>query len=280
MLLTSVFANAQRYEFTELSEEYTNLEMSEELTVGADAIWDDPQFVVPIGFEFTLMDSVVNHVIISEEREGSEVYLTSNPEDSGLDRPYISVYGNDLIDLGDYDEVHLPPISFLTEGAIENRIFKLEWENFTLTTFSEEESVEDRQQGNIQLWLYENSNVVEIHNGVSSFTTTAYDLGGPQIGIGYLSGEDEILESFHIFVGEVDALTLDYGTIEIDFVDDGKPFSGVPADGAVYRFSPLEEISGVDEFADEHSALIIYPNPTKNQIQLTGLSSDANTGFI
>lgn len=142
----------------------------------------------------------------------------------------------------------LSPISYQVVGASPNRILKVQWKNAGHAAASADFI-------NVQIWLYETSNVIEMHYGSSSITNA----GTTQLGIGI----------GHVYVPTSNPL-------EDDFLQNSpsnpvlsmsaSPFYGIPADGTVYKFAPGG--AAVNEINFD-SFFSVYPSPSSGVFQIT-----------
>lgn len=146
-------------------------------------------------------------------------------------------------------------VSYKIEGVSGNKILKVQWKNL---------KVRVGQIGNylnMQIWVYQQSGVVEIRYGPrSSNNASGFNINtGPQVGMFFspfsFSGCYEKLW----VNGSPTAFTLDSNANYVF-----KAMSGIPAEGTVYRFSPrflvgTKELKGKSEY-------FMYPNPVKNEL--------------
>lgn len=150
----------------------------------------------------------------------------------------------------------LSPISYQVTGSAPNRILKVEWKNAG-------HAVAGADYLNVQIWLYETTNVIEVHYGSSSITNaTTTQLS---IGIG------------HIYVPNSNL-------IEDDFLENSpsnpvlsmnaNAFMGIPANGTVYKF--MVAGAGVNEINFDN-LISVYPNPSNGKFTL---SSEITKGEV
>ncbi len=262
----------QSYTFSTTSAAYTNL--TGNTSLNGTATWDDPIFVIPIGFDFEYFGEALNTLYLSDIGVGG--LLTDTPNDFGV-VSILQVYGADIIDrgfdfnVGESPTGSLSSISYKLEGSIGNRIVKIEWNNVGFFEDVFLNGTSNSNATNFQLWLFEVDNSFEIHFGPNSITDSnlAFD-GNP--------GTSIIL---------TEAVDLDNGTLGANgaYVLLGSPLNptfsnvttfaqlensnlnGVIPNGSVYRFTPSP--LSLDEF--EISELMLFPNPASKIINITGL---------
>jgi len=222
------------YTLTTLSEPYNDLTGAISLNNGE--IWDDPTYVVPIGFPFELN----GNVIASLQFQGVGAFLsspTSNPDIVTAVFPFEM----DLIDRGDILGESQSPLSYIVEGPAGSRILKLEWNN--AGSYEEFFNGTQNMYINLQLWLYEGSNKIEFRFGDSFIDDPAlfYGGGGTFMGLTDYDENAELLYNAHFFSGTVDMPELSASDVTIE---------GTPANGTVYRLTidlPLElTVTGVN----------------------------------
>ncbi|NDC30305.1 MAG: T9SS C-terminal target domain-containing protein [Bacteroidetes bacterium] len=143
---------------------------------------------------------------------------------------------------------YVSSINVQTDTVNNNRVFKVEYNNVGLY-----ESSDTSDYANFQLWLFEGSNIFEIHIGKIKADTSAWLQSiGPYVGIG--KDEDKIqvllggLPQNPKFLTKKDTFLLSY-----------------PAQNTVYRFSPLK--SSLNEI-EKYNRFNVYPNPTNDKLTI------------
>lgn len=127
-------------------------------------------------------------------------------------------------------------ISYKTEGVPGSRIFKLEWNNVGFY----EEIIPDATSSdfmNVQLWLYEGSNIIEYHYGPSNISNPLQSFDGdPGYGCGLYPqvnlSTGDIIGSSYVLSGNGTTPTFAYTPLYEVYV------TSPPVTGTVYRFSP------------------------------------------
>lgn len=246
-----------QYNVTTFTDNYIALD--NELNLGIEEGWDDPNFALPFEFDFEFGNETVN----SMTQLGLGSVLVSGPMDS---QAVCGVF-EDFIDGSLAFEGEPSFISYQLDGSEGNGICKLQFVN---AAFYEE--VEDEGTAlnriNFQIWFYEIDNSVEFRFGPNNITTPEliYSIGsGPQIGI--FTGVANQLMS----ITNAAALTGDPANPTVETSTDievigSSSLDGTPEDGRVYRFDPNP--LSVDNLKD--SSFSLYPTLVKDQITING----------
>ncbi|MBW2961425.1 hypothetical protein [Mesonia aestuariivivens] len=82
--------------------------------------WDDPEYTIPIGFDFEIAGKVVSTIYITDDAS------ISDDNDDNNYKVLLNVLSEntDLVDRGSVNN-SLSNISYVTEGSVGDRIFKL-----------------------------------------------------------------------------------------------------------------------------------------------------------
>lgn len=232
-------------------------------------VWDDPDFSAPLGFMFHMFNDSSDMIYNSENFSlGSQLSL--HPVPFGTDSVISAIIplGSDFVDRGTGSATSISPISYRTDGIAPNRIFKMEWRN---AGFYDAFSAGDTDDSlDLQLWLYEGSDIVESRIGTVNFVSAPLTLwlsnDGPFIGIAdtlnftstgitaakgyFLSGAitNPLLDSFVVFGGVSGVIP---GMI------------GNPVSGMVFRFIPYKKPNGNVGY----ETLVSYAKPSFNYFQ-------------
>jgi hypothetical protein len=151
-------------------------------------------------------------------------------------------------------------VSYLIEGTPGSKVVKGQWKNVKIQVGQTVNFV------NFQIWVYQQSGIVEIHYGPSSannqsgFNTTS----GPQVGMFF--SEDDFTKCYEkLWVnGSPAAYTLD-SAATYSF----KAMSGVPVNVVVFRFIPRFITTGTSEVTlKTERPVLLYPNPVKGIVHL------------
>ena len=225
-------------------------------TILATGDWDDPGFNIPIGFDFQLGTFNFNTISIADWSSGG-IVSTVNSATGTI--PIMLIIGQDIVSLSNTTS----PISYITTGTAGNKIFKLEWKNFG---FFDDSTSSDFM--NMQLWLYEGSNIIEYHYGNTSINNPAESFEGetgPSIALitGYNMDIDEITDETYILSGNpVNPNVLIYHAGDSG---DSTAIDGAIPSGTIYRFIP-QNTNSITDFNSLNVRL--YPNPSKKYINI------------
>ncbi|HRK82826.1 MAG TPA: hypothetical protein PLZ12_15390 [Saprospiraceae bacterium] len=223
------------YTFSTATAVYEPLENAISLNNGE--LWDDPDFVVPIGFEFDLFGQSINELSF-DYGLGGIVGAVDNGEN------FISLlipYGSDIADRGQLTGESKSEIRYLTEGAPGSRIFKLEWSNAGFYYEMDENETND-DFVNFQMWLYEGSNIIEFRYGESSIADP--DLvhefaGSPLVAlVDTIIADGSDVASLFYLKGDPDSPSVFTTNSILDLFFLNSILDDSPADGQIYRFAP------------------------------------------
>ena len=244
---------------------YQDLTNSTSLNNGL--IWDDPGYTIPIGFTFTLGTHSFNTIYIVDWGLGGA--LSSSPTDVG-NVPALALLTQDLVSF-ESGGSSTSPISYQLDGSAGNRILKIEWKNFG---FFEDSTGNDFM--NMQLWLYEETNVIEYRygpNAINNPADTFEGLTGFQVELITSFNFDTamVTDNAYLLSGNPASPTL-VTYLAGENIDFELALNGAIPNGTVYRFLP-ENLSVT---AINKPIINIYPNPATNFVYLQ--SPNAITG--
>ena len=250
------------YSFSMTTGTYSDLE--ETISVNNNQPWDDPEYVIPIGFDFDLYDITIDSIYIGIGMGG----LVSSKIDTNYIAEYLIIpFETDLIDRGIDSVFSQSPISYKLEGTTGNRILKIEWKN---AGFYDEMDVLGTLDDyiNFQLWLFEETNDIEIHFGPNMITNPEINYWGETgatIGLAGMTDDYEI-ENAYFLSGEPSNPII---------VDTLVYLNGTPSDGTIYKFS--KSTTGIE--VANLSAVIpkVYPNPTNGIFNIEKITSESST---
>ncbi len=181
-----------------------------------------------------------------------------------------------LIDRGVLGSQSLSPLRYSTTGTAPNRIFKFEMFNAGFyDEYAQYQTFKDSVD--LQIWLYETSNVLEYHFGPSKvthpldyFSSNGYDNLGffPTVDI-----NNGPMGYYYYLTGSSTNPTLDSTS---DF--NNEPPGGLttyPANGTVYRFAP--KTSGVGKVAKTLDGITVYPTMAHGTVYIQNNSSKETT---
>lgn len=239
LLITSGInaAKAQKYDVTATTDSYVDLQGS---TVLSPATWDDWDTTIYIGFSFTLFDSLA-YDSIHINANGYTGFGKDNSFGPGY-RYLTAPYESDLI----YRASGTSPISYKVEGNAPGRIFKVEWKN---AGFQQEEANlgTKNDSTNFQLWMYEGSNDIEFRMGPNLITDPAVNFYGD-------FGPGSYLQDFSPEASGNNAIIISAG------------ITGVPANGAIYKFSKAQPTSIVEQ---RPPSFAVHPNPSSGLFNIS-----------
>lgn len=212
------------YDLTTTTETYTDLTGTTSINNGE--IWDDPEYVITLPFEFLLNETPVTSMqffglgsLLEAPTSEPDVYT------------YVFPFEADLLDRGELlGNESLSPIGYKVDGTPGNRIYKLEFKN----AGSYEELFDQGTMNmfiNFQMWLYEGTNMIQFRFGPSSITNPfIFYQGetGPLSGTTDYDEANELLINAHLLVGNATAPTLS--------ASEGY-LTGTPPNGTVYTLS-------------------------------------------
>jgi hypothetical protein len=202
----------QSFTFTHFKQNFQYLNNSTVLTPPS---WNPSwQSVITLGFNFSFLGVNTNSVLVNA---GSLVYFDGKGDYS------FSACGTAYQSRGN------SPILYKVEGSNGSKILKVEYRNvgFTNSDYTEDSIT-------FQIWLYQTSNILEVHYGPSSLIqpTSAFNRDeGPVVEI--LGGSTQATEYILFLTGNADNPTTssNYNNVK-DYI------TGVPKEGTVYRFTP------------------------------------------
>lgn len=242
------------YEHTVLDGTYENL--MDPSVVSTDPLWDDFDFTVELGFNFNLFGQTISYITIADP--GIQLY--SEGKTITLVTP---LYG----DVCNADTLNLvSTVGYITEGAPGNRIFKVEWKN---VGFYAERNLFGtfNNRLNLQVWLYENGNVIEFRYG-------PYNLPNPEL-LNEFGGQTLFFAAnipmdgsqsgdLWNISGDVMAPNITWSELANVNPENFLPIN-LPVNGLIYRFAPAEVIS-VNETANAEFNL--FPSVTSEAINV------------
>ena len=211
------------YNLSVLSEPYVDL--SGGTSVNNGELWDDPSYVVPIGFTFELNGNPITALSFSGGVGSFFLGNTTNPDILTVLFPFEV----DILDRGYVSGVSESPISYTVTGSPGSRIFKLEIKNAGSFFEYDMFGTTDMHISH-QLWLYEGTNQIEFRFGDSLIEDPEifYADGGAFVG---LTDVDVTIDEYlnpHFLGGTAGAPFLSVFDVTLE---------GTPAEETVYRLS-------------------------------------------
>lgn len=240
LLTVCITASAQfNYDLTVRQQTYQPLTSGTDITGGN--VWDDEFFQVPLGFSFSLDGQTIT--------DFSLLSATGCATDTQNKVSVFLLTDLDLQDRGYDSNIAKSPIRYIVSGSAPNRIFKCEVANAGIY---DEEMLYGTQNDsvNLQVWLYEGSNILEIHYGPTQLTYPAdYFLFTGYPVMGFIRNVDfnsstSSFDDFYMLQGSAGAPAID-SVADIFNISGG--LNSYPPSGTVYRFSPKPvSIDGID----------------------------------
>lgn len=235
-ILSNLTAQTFPYILEYETDTYSELEEATLLSTVGDT-WDDPEYVIPIGFDFEFYDGTYTDVQVI----GLGCWLAFQDPTNAQNINFLVPYLDDIIDIENADPATQSDISYSTEGLPGERILKMEWKN---VGFYDE--VTDAGTANntlsFQVWLYEGSNNIEFRFGPSNLpdANLIHPFGSAVVGLieGFNVNTDSIANFWHLS-GDATSPTIVasdpsvFDTYMIPGLDSD------PAEGQVYRFGTL-----------------------------------------
>lgn len=268
-LAAPLASNAQEfpYTLTSLTEAYQNLDNPTSLI--AEEVWDDPEFVVPIGFDFTFFGNAI-----------TELQMTSSG--SELNSPYVGGTFNLMIpylaDVMNASETEVvSEINYQVDGEEGSRIVKVEWKN---VGFYDEFAANGTFNNitNFQLWIYETDNSFDFRFGPNTIKEgmLIHEFGSPTCILGYDLG---VSGTTWGGIWSIGGEPSDPSVVVFDPLSGAITQEGLlnfePPSGTVFHFGPATVTSTV-EITDEEdtNSLQVYPNPASDEVRIFGAPSE------
>jgi len=267
-LFFSQFSFGQEFPYQLIIDQQPYTELENDTSLNAGEVWDDPEYLIPIGFDFEFFGNTFNEAIIADGLVAI----------GAIFEPPFGIIGiaQDFIDRG-YNGESISPISYLVEGTPGNRILKVQWKNAGF--YNTVSSGIDNDSINHQIWLYESDQSFEFRFG-NNFVLdggVSFDSGNglsPTI-VFDESSADEIIDHVALLEGDPSSPTINSvaDILEDDFdrFITNIRFTGEPELGQVYRF--VKNTSPVNSIKLPSNTFQVTPNPVRNQFQILNKSS-------
>ncbi|WP_196894482.1 T9SS type A sorting domain-containing protein [Aureivirga marina] len=229
------------------------------ISVNNGEIWDNLEYEIPIGFPITINDEEYTSVHLTNYGSGGQVFLKNQGNN---DEVIIGISLFDLVDRGS-NNVSESPISYVLNGAVGNRIFKMQWKNagFQLPDLAD-------SYINFQLWIHENSGNIQLYYGDVnvSYPELLYNnfnvpITGDAIMLGTVNLVNETINVINVY-GDIDNPDVHNITQNPDILS----FESLIPNNTLVTFTKNDESIGIEEnILDE---IKILPNPADNFISL------------
>lgn len=240
------------YTFSGQTAAYTPLTGT--ISLNNNTIWDDPTFTIPMPFAFTVQGQQVDSFLL-DGLGGSLIGLRNNSPIFSVVAPFEV----DLIDRGYDSSVSLSPISYKVDGAVGSRILKIEWKE--VGSYGEYANTGGilAMYISFQTWIYEGTNVIEYRYGANTINDAPifYDgETGAIIGTALTDGTGSVVAN--LINGTVASPVFSLSLLSIN---------GTPANGTLYRLTPIGSSSSVAE-NQLSQVLKAWPNPVSDVLNL------------
>jgi hypothetical protein len=236
---------AQGYTLDYYQQPYTPLQGDSSISEGIP--WFNETWDIPIGFNFKFLGQPYDSFVLWNEA----LYFDFEQENL-----FFSPYTADLNDKGWVTPGPdiLSPISILRDGTPGNRILKIQVKNAGFFEGGAQDSV------NFQTWIYEGSNVIEVHFGPRNIVSNVWqeDWSGPII------GAFDLLTDYYYLAGGNPAMP--EGIFYLPEDSTVYSLNGPPPSGIVYRFTPTTVAS--HEVEANALDVEISPNPFLHSIRI------------
>ena len=258
-LLLAQGINAQTLPYTFSVDQGTYSPLTNAISVNNGATWDDDDYQLPLSFAFKLYGQTIDSLYLySELTSFIAIGINSDPT------PLLFSYGADLIDRGIISGVSQSSISYKVDGTSGSRIFKIEWAN---AGFYEDDSNTDFI--NTQLWLFEGSNIIEMHFGPKQVNNPFSFSGftGPIFGFmdNYSETVDTVFNLWYLKGPVGNPVVTKISGQEIESLV--QTVNGAPGNGLIYRFSPnVVSVNNPNQFDASFS---VNPNVTKQFLSIS-----------
>lgn len=266
--LATMALSAQSFSVSTSNAAYS--ELVDPVSLNNGMTWDDPEYLVPIGFDFTFMGNTISNFYFG----GLGGTLFGDPSVSPI--PALFAYGADIVDrgAGENIETDIPgsqsAISYKLEGAPGSRIFKLQWQNVGFYSDVSLNGDNNTDYVNFQFWVFEETNNFAIHHGPRSITNPelsfdqtpgTYMVFCPEFDFSLetipansivVSGDpqDPTVEQFDAAFQITETLTID----------------GIIPEGTLYSFNQNSSVSIEEGTVD--ASLQLTPNPASSYFTL------------
>lgn len=249
------------YQFkTQTGQVYTPLTAGTNIT--STLLWDDENFKIPMGFSAMIGDKTTNNFGFS-----AGAGFVAGTDTMGIVNTFLAFSNLDLEDRGWLTGTPVSPLRYELTGTAPNRVFKFEISN---AGFFDEEDIYGTLNDyvNIQTWVYETSNIVEIRFGDSKITNpTDYYFFGSGLAIGYVKKFDldaSTIEKAFTLTGNTSSANLDSVT---DISTTPNVLNDFPSNGTVYRFIPKAIAASIGEVSIENE-FKVYPTIATSSINI------------
>lgn len=264
-LFVSVLTNAQPfYTFNKLTATYTDV--ANPISINNNKPWQKHNVNNAMYWDYTLPFNFkingVNYKFITFDGANISLFSMSASE--------VELYGTG-IGIADKSTAtattSVSPIGYKVEGTTGSRIFKMQFKNVGSAT-ERYFYFANTYYLNLQIWLYEGTNVIEYHIGNHNLSTFNYPNEEPITNFGF-GGEPSSGQFVCMLYDNPQNPLLGEYTDESQVTLTNYGFEGYPNSNTVYRFTPVTSASIGENLFD---TVKVYPNPTTNYLVLENLN--------
>ena len=254
-MLSSFMVSAQlTYTFNVFSDTYVEFDDGTDAVVGS---WDDPDMILPLGFEANIAGSNTSTLYFLGDFLGGTAVM--DPFAPQWDMLWVTTA--DLTDAGYFNDEYLSPITYKTEGEPGSRIFKMQWQDSGF--YGEVSNGTANNLINLQLWIYEGTNVIEVRWGPNTIKETEVVLfDWFSCGLIENATEEGVWTDTFLVAGDPAAPSIVSATTEDEIMM--AQLTGIPSNGTVYQFS--NSVVNVEEEAK--AEFEVFPTYTQEMVTL------------
>jgi len=237
-------AQVPYYAFSQTTSTYTDL--TAPVSINNSAVWD---VTVSGYYSLSMLGLINNFNLFGDINYDMRIYGGAIQFYNTSSQQIYYINGLNFVspdymrDKGYGTGTSLSPISYQVSGSAPNRILKVQWKNAGHVAFASDAM-------NVQFWIYETSNNIEFHYGSSTITNASSTQLSIGLGHTYYANSNVVEDDF----------LQNSPSNPVLVSPSGSAFLGIPANGAVYRFS--RNNVGIDELANPLAAIQITPNPS------------------
>lgn len=246
------------YSLTVSTRNYAHLENP--VSISDSIVWDDPQYLVKVGFDFEFMGISVDTIVVGDSYISLDYQLIYDEEwNQYYYENYggIDVFGTDLIDFGYADASAQSHINYKLEGTEGERILKIEWKHVGFY-YEYDANGESQSYISFQLWLFEEDNHFEIRYGESSLLNENMCYNnelGPYVDFGRTENDYELIHGYYLDGQPSGPIML---PINFDF---DETLDDTPQNGTTYFFTVGEGTTiGIKDNIKLQN-FEVFPNP-------------------
>lgn len=292
------------YSFSYFTYETAYTELTGDTSINKGESWYNYEvnWRIPLPFSFKVFDKTTDTIymitpaMLSDKPDSGIASQEHNfivPQGFVCDKGWYRFYYFHIADTAYLDTAtHVPslsPLSYKTEGIAPNRVMKIQIKNAGIASDST-----DSDFVNLQIWLYEGTNVIEYRYGPSRILPETFGPGGGPLAWllnNAVFNWSSNTERDFVTVGNADSPHLKYCWADtVNFYTEVFHLTGIPPLNMVYRYTPYHDTSGnivdttvidltaVKEVAAGNSHFTVVPNPATDYVSVG--HSGINTGTV